>query len=323
MYILTGGAGFIGSVMLQKLNQEGISNVLVVDNLGQSDKWKNLLGKSYLDFVHKSKFLDLLYDNKLGNSIKGIIHLGACSATTEKNADYLIDNNFHYTWRLAEWALSRQVRFIYASSAATYGDGVFGYSDDHAQTHKYRPLNMYGYSKHLFDLWAIRTGNLDRMVGLKFFNVYGPNEYHKADMRSVIHKAYYQIKQAGQVSLFKSYRPEYGDGDQVRDFIYVNDCVDIIWWLMNNPQVNGLYNLGTGKARSWNDLVRAIFSALSIEPNIKYIEMPESLRNQYQYHTEADMKKLQAAKCPIKARSIEDGVRDYVVNYLEKELQYL
>lgn len=324
MIVITGGAGFIGSAFLAKLNQQNISDVLVVDELGTTEKWKNLVGKQFNDYLHKEKFLTSLEAEQF-TKIDAIVHMGANSSTTERDVEHLMENNFHYTMRLAEWSMKHKVRFMYASSAATYGGGEFGFSDDQdAVTKQLRPLNAYGYSKQLFDLWAMQHKITDKIVGIKFFNVFGPNEYHKGDMKSLVCKAYYQIQQTGTVKLFKSYRPEYADGEQVRDFVYVKDCNKVLWWLLNTPSVNGIYNLGTGKARSWNALATAIFSALDLPPKIEYIEMPESIRGAYQYHTEATMKKLYGlAGCKIEFRSLEDSVKDYVQNYLHPELRYL
>jgi ADP-L-glycero-D-manno-heptose 6-epimerase len=254
---------------------------------------------------------------------KAIIHMGACSSTTERNADYLMDNNYHYTCRLAEWAIARGVRFIYASSAATYGDGAKGFSDENTVTETLRPINMYGYSKQLFDLWVLRNKIENKTVGIKFFNVFGPNEYHKGDMRSVVHKAFEQIRDTGKVRLFKSYKPEYADGGQMRDFVFVKDCVDIMWWLFEHPEIKGIFNLGTGQARTWNDLIYAVFSAMNIKPKIEYFDMPQDIRGQYQYFTEAKMDKLRATGCPVTFRFLEEAVKDYVVNYLQKPDPFL
>jgi ADP-L-glycero-D-manno-heptose 6-epimerase len=244
--------------------------------------------------------------------------MGACSATTERDADFLWQNNYEYTRSLAQWAVKHGVRFIYASSAATYGDGSQGFSDDHDKIASLRPINMYGYSKQVFDLWVLKNSLEDKVAGIKFFNVFGPNEYHKEDMTSVIFKAYHQIKETGKVRLFKSYKPQYPDGGQLRDFVYVKDCINAMWWLLQNPSANGIFNLGTGRARSWNDLISAVFASLKLKPNIEYISMPEGLRNQYQYFTEAKMDKLKAAGCPAAFSSLEDSVGDYIVNYLQK-----
>ena len=243
---------------------------------------------------------------------------GACSSTTEADASFLVKNNYEYTKLLAQWTIDGNIRFIYASSAATYGDGENGFDDDEEKIHELRPLNMYGYSKQMFDLWARKAGVFNKIAGLKYFNVFGPNEYHKAEMRSFILKAFEQINAAGKVRLFKSHKKDYGDGEQLRDFIYVKDAVDMTLFFMDNPQVGGLFNIGTGKARSWNDLVKATFAAMGKKPAIEYIDMPESIRNQYQYFTQAEMSKLHKAGYNRKTTSLEDAVKDYVQNYLQK-----
>jgi ADP-L-glycero-D-manno-heptose 6-epimerase len=322
MWVITGGAGFVGSVLLWKLNQEGLDDLLVVDRLETSEKWKNLRSCRFRDYLEADDFLQKLETGKLAK-IKGIVHLGACSTTTENNASLLIQNNFEYTKRVAQWTLRKKVRFVYASSAATYGDGRFGYSTDDATTQKLLPLNMYGYSKQLFDLWALRQGVLKRIVGIKFFNIYGPNEYHKGDMRSVVVKAFHQIQKEGKARLFRSYWPDFKDGEQKRDFLYAKDAVDVIYEFMTKKSYGGLYNVGSGQARTWNDLVRAIFAALGKSPRIDYVEMPEDLRSRYQYHTEADMSWRAKLKNGKPFRSLEDGVRDYVQNYLATEDPYL
>ena len=240
-----------------------------------------------------------------------IFHLGACSSTTERDADYLLENNYRYTRLLCEWSLQHGVRFIYASSAATYGDGSNGYSDT-TPLKELRPLNMYGFSKHMLDLWAQKHAYFDRIVGLKYFNVYGPYESHKGDMRSMVHKAYGQILQTGKVRLFKSYRPEYADGEQMRDFIYVKDAVAVTLHFLEHRQAGGLFNCGTGQARSWKDLMSAVFTAMKLVPQIEFIEMPEILRGKYQYFTQADMAKLRAAGYTAPFTSLEDAVREYV-----------
>ena len=323
MYILTGGAGFIGSSFLSALNAQGRSDVLVVDNLSSSEKWKNLQGKEFLDYLHKSEFLRRVEANRLPEKITAIIHLGACSSTTETNAEYMMENNFRYTKTLAEWALAKNIRFIYASSAATYGDGELGFSDEDQKAQSLRALNVYGYSKHLFDLWALKTKAVEKIVGIKFFNVYGPNEYHKGDMMSVICKAYQQISSVGKIKLFKSYRSDFKDGEQQRDFIYVKDCNDVISWFLDSPTVSGIFNLGTGKARSWNALAESVFTALGKKKNIEYIEMNEELKSRYQYFTEARMEKLRAAGYTKPFTTLEAGVADYVKNYLNTKNQYL
>lgn len=316
-FIVTGGAGFIGSNIIAALNQRGDDNILVVDDLGTDEKWKNLVGLRYDDYVDHRTFRKALIDHKFGQ-VSAIFHMGACSATTETNAAYLADNNYQFTRELCEWSLGNGTRFIYASSGATYGDGSLGYSDADDHTPKLRPLNMYGYSKHMFDLWALQNKLLGKIVGLKFFNVYGPREDHKGDMRSVVHKAYGQILATGAVKLFKSHRPDYKDGEQVRDFVYVRDAVNVCLYFDRNREVSGLFNVGTGTCRTWLDLARAVFAAMGKSPNIEFIEMPESLRDKYQYHTEAATGKLRAAGYDAPFTSLEDGVRDYVQSYLAK-----
>ncbi|MGL1861026.1 MAG: ADP-glyceromanno-heptose 6-epimerase [Pseudodesulfovibrio sp.] len=323
MYIVTGGAGFIGSAMVWKLNQMGIDDILVVDNLSTSEKWNNLVGLRYSDYLHRDQFYKLILEGDDPFETDAVIHMGACSSTTELDADFLMENNYRYTLYTCRHCLNHGARFINASSAATYGDGEYGFDDDEAGIEKLRPLNMYGYSKQLFDLWAKENELLDRIVSLKFFNVYGPNEFHKDDMRSVICKAYKQISETGQLKLFKSYRDEYAHGGQKRDFVYIKDVVNIMGWLLENPDVGGIYNVGTGTSRTWNDLGNAVFSAMDREPNIDYIEMPESIRDKYQYYTEAKMDKLIAAGCDVKLTSLEDGAADYVKNYLAQDNSYL
>jgi ADP-L-glycero-D-manno-heptose 6-epimerase len=322
MIIVTGGAGFIGSALITALNKRQITDILVVDELGTDQKWKNLRNLSFADYVEKDDFLEMVIEDKLDSSIDAVFHLGACSDTTETNASYLIKNNYEYSKLLAQWATADNIRFIYASSAATYGDGSAGFSDDQEKIEILSPLNMYGYSKHLFDLWARRTGLLKKIVGLKYFNVFGPNEYHKADMRSFCIKAFEQITSTGKVRLFKSYKPEYADGEQLRDFIYVKDAVDMTLFFYDEPQLSGLFNIGTGKARTWNDLVKAVFAAMGKEPNIEYIEMPESIRNQYQYFTEADITNLRKAGYDKQITTLEDAIKDYVQSYLQTD-EYL
>ncbi|MBM4272166.1 MAG: ADP-glyceromanno-heptose 6-epimerase [Deltaproteobacteria bacterium] len=323
MIIVTGGAGFIGSAFVWKLNSEGVHDIVIVDELGQSDKWKNLVNRRYVEYIHKDIFLRMIRTEQVPFKPQTIVHMGACSSTTERNADYLIDNNYHYTCRLAEWAIPNNIRFIYAGSAATYGDGSQGFSDEDSVTSGLRPINMYGYSKQLFDLWVLRNKVESKLVGLKFFNVFGPNEYHKEDMTSVVFKAFRQVRETDRVRLFKSCRAEYGDGEQMRDFVYIKDCVEIMWWLMEHPEVNGIFNLGTGRARKWNDLVNAVFSAMERKPRIEYFDMPPEVHDQYQYFTEAKMDKLRATGCPVAFRPLEEAIHDYVVNHLQHTDPYL
>jgi len=316
MIVVTGGAGFIGSAIVWKLNQLGQSKIIIVDDLGTDDKWKNLVPLKFEDFIHKDDFIEMIIDEDIPFDISAIIHMGANSSTTEKDADHLFTNNYQYTKELAAYCLEKNIRFIYASSAATYGDGSLGFEDDESKLETLRPLNMYGYSKQLFDLWAKRNNAFDKIVGLKYFNVYGPNEYHKEDMRSVVHKAFEQIRDSGKVKLFKSLNEKYRDGEQLRDFIYVKDAVDMTLFFLDKPDINGLFNIGTGKSRTWNDLVSAIFKALNKEINIEYIGLPEHLREKYQYFTEANMNKIKKAGFNSSITSLEDGVADYVKNYL-------
>jgi len=322
MIVVTGGAGFIGSAMIAKLNELGVSDILVVDELGTSTKWKNLLGKRFSDYLHKDHFLDAFISERLPK-IEAIVHMGANSSTTERDVEHLMENNYRYTRVLAELSVKRKIRFLYASSGATYGDGSLGFKDDDATTLAVRPLNAYGYSKQILDLWLLQNRLDQKVAGIKFFNVFGPNEYHKGEMKSLVCKAYDQIQEIGKIRLFKSHRPDYKHGEQVRDFVYIKDCTDVLWWLLNAPKVNGIFNLGTGTARSWNDLARAIFAALGLPPNIEYIDMPEELRGAYQYRTEADTTKLRTAGCPVSFRPLEESVRDYVQNYLHPSLRHL
>jgi ADP-L-glycero-D-manno-heptose 6-epimerase len=317
MIIVTGGAGFIGSAIVWRLNELGEENILIVDELGSDEKWKNLVGLNFKDFANKYDFLDNIIDDGLtGYEAKAIIHMGANSSTTEKDADFLLTNNYEYTKALAEYSLKNKVRFIYASSAATYGDGTLGFYDDLKKSDRLRPLNMYGYSKHLFDLWAMKQSAFDEIVGLKYFNVYGPNEYHKADMRSVVHKAFEQVRDTGKVMLFKSLNKDYKDGEQMRDFIYVKDAVNMTLHFLEHPGKNGLFNIGSGKARTWNDLVTALFNAMNKPVNVEYIDLPDHLADKYQYFTEANTDKLKKAGYNAPVSSLEEGINDYVKNYL-------
>ncbi|MDD2941981.1 MAG: ADP-glyceromanno-heptose 6-epimerase [bacterium] len=323
MIIVTGGAGFIGSMLLGELNEQGYSDILVVDHLGENEKWKNLRGRHFYDYLNKDEFLSLIYhepDSYKGR-IEAVFHLGACTSTTEKNADYLMGNNYSYSIGLAEWTMDQGIPFIYASSAATYGDGAHGFSDSNDSFNKLLPLNMYGFSKHLFDLWVrgkLLLPDHSPIAGFKFFNVFGPNEYHKEDMASVVYKAWNQINDSGSLSLFKSARQDYGDGEQKRDFVYVKDVCRVLIWAWKNKIKSDIYNLGSGKARSWNELAASVFSAMGKEQKIKYIDMPENLKGKYQYFTEADISKLRKAGYTEEFTSLEDAVTDYVKNYLQQ-----
>ena len=316
--LVTGGAGFIGSALVWALNRRGLTNIVITDILGQDEKWKNLVPLKYADYVEAGAFRERLKSQSGAfGKFSAVFHLGACSATTEKNASYLIDNNFAYTKELAAWSLAQQARFIYASSAATYGDGAQGMDDKSSDLAALRPLNMYGYSKHLFDLYAQGEGILNSIVGVKYFNVYGPNEDHKADMRSLVNKAYQQILETDKVRLFKSYKPEFKDGEQMRDFLYVKDAVEMtIHFAETATTAGGLYNLGSGEANTWVTLSRAIFAALGREPQIEFIEMPEILRGKYQYYTKADISKLRGTGYTKPLTSLPEAVRDYVQGYM-------
>lgn len=321
MIVVTGGAGFIGSCVVSKLNHLGRNDIIVVDALGEDDKWKNLRALDFHDYLDRDTLLPYLRNAR---QVEAVVHMGACSATTERDSHFLMENNYRYTLDLATHCLEHGIRFIYASSAATYGDGEMGYADDPERLQELKPLNMYGYSKHLFDLKARREGWLKEIVGLKFFNVYGPNEYHKDNMVSVVYRAFHQIKETGSVKLFKSHRPDYENGGQMRDFIYVDDVVRVITALLDEPNVNGIFNLGTGKARTFSDLAEAVFAAMGLPPKIEYIDMPEHLRDRYQYFTQAETARLQSHGGALGKPfiSLEDGVADYVKNYLEKDEFY-
>ncbi len=316
MVIVTGGAGFIGSALVAGLNARGCDEVLIVDVLGEDEKWKNLRGLRFMDYIEADEFFDMLTAGRMDWPVEAIFHLGACSSTTETDASYLVRNNYNTSKVLAGFAVDEGIRFVYASSAATYGDGAQGFVDDETRLDDLRPLNMYGYSKHLFDLWARRSGLLEHVVGLKYFNVFGPNEYHKGPMRSFVLKAYEQIRDRGRVGLFKSYRPDYGDGEQRRDFLYVKDAVAMTLFFLDRPDLMGLYNIGTGRARSWNDLIAAVFTAMDRPAAIDYIDMPEDIRDQYQYFTEADVTKLRDAGYDEPTTGLEEAVADYIGGYL-------
>ncbi|HEX4166142.1 MAG TPA: ADP-glyceromanno-heptose 6-epimerase [Bryobacteraceae bacterium] len=310
--LVTGGAGFIGSAIVWELNCRGIRNILISDFLGKDEKWKNLAPLQFADYCEADDLLEHLA--QLGD-LSSIFHLGACSSTTEADAAYLIRNNFEYSKRMATFALSRKIRFVYASSAATYGEAAAEVPES-VDLSTLRPLNMYGYSKHLFDTWAERSGTLELLTGLKYFNVFGPNEYHKGEMRSVVHKAYGQIQASGSARLFKSYRPEYPDGGQCRDFLYVKDAVAATLFLAEHVDGGGLFNLGSGQPNTWSTLVTAIFNALGREPQIEFVDMPDYLRPKYQYFTRAKIDKLRQYGFKQPFTPLADAVTDYVKNYL-------
>jgi ADP-L-glycero-D-manno-heptose 6-epimerase len=316
MIVVTGGAGFIGSAIVEALNARGMSDIVIVDDVDHPEKEKNLAAVKYADLKGKDDFLNAIRTGSPTPGARAIIHMGACSSTTETDREFLRENNFEYTRHLAEFSLQQGVRFIYASSAATYGDGSQGYLDDETQLTPLRPLNLYGDSKQKFDLWARDKGAFETIVGLKYFNVYGPNEYHKGDMQSLVRKGYYQIQETGKMRLFKSYKPDYADGGQERDFLYIKDAVAMTLFFLDHPTIGGLFNIGSGKARNWNALAHALFSAMDRPPNIEYIEMPASIRDQYQYHTQAKMGKIRNVGYDAPSTSLEDGIKDYVRNYL-------
>jgi ADP-L-glycero-D-manno-heptose 6-epimerase len=313
--LVTGGAGFIGSALVWALNRRGCEDIVVCDRLGTDEKWRNLTPLRFAEFVEADDLRLRLQSGALKN-FDLILHMGACSSTTERDAGFLFRNNFEFTKDLAEWALAKSVRFVYASSAATYGDGSAGMEDDDSQLDKLRPLNMYGYSKYLFDLHASRAGFLKKIVGLKYFNVFGPNEDHKADMRSLVHKSFAQVQNENVIRLFKSYRKDFKDGEQKRDFLYVKDAVAMTLHLAATKKVGGLFNIGSGEARTWIDLANSVFAALGKKPKIEFIEMPEIIRDKYQYFTQADISRLRATDYKEKITSLEGAVKDYVQNYL-------
>ncbi|MBL6988570.1 MAG: ADP-glyceromanno-heptose 6-epimerase [Bacteriovoracaceae bacterium] len=323
MILVTGGAGFIGSVLVQQLNNAGRDDIIVVDRLKDTTKWLNLRSKKYEQYIHSE---DFFHNTSLISRISLILHMGACSSTSEADMDYLMKNNVEYSKRLFEIATVQKIPIIYASSAATYGDGSLGFSDDHQMVTKFLPINRYGYSKQLFDEWVLKQKRYPPFwCGLKFFNVYGPCEYHKGDMRSVVFKAFEQIEENGSVKLFKSYRDEYEDGKQLRDFIYVLDIAKAIMMIIDQKMISphsGIYNMGTGEARSFNDLVSATFKAQDIPPKIEYIDMPCEMRSRYQYFTQAKMDKFLNLFPDFEFTNLEVGITDYVQNYLMNENRY-
>ncbi|HLE10709.1 MAG: ADP-glyceromanno-heptose 6-epimerase [Bdellovibrionales bacterium RIFOXYD12_FULL_39_22] len=321
--LITGGAGFIGSVLAHELSSSGRNHLIIVDRLHSTDKWRNLRGMGAIDYIHADELFDKAHERLL-SSVKFIFHMGACSSTTEMDVDYLMRNNVDYSKRLFSWATQRNVPIIYASSAATYGDGELGYDDNQSALGNLLPLNPYGFSKQLFDQWVLSQKRYPTFwIGLKFFNVYGPNEYHKGSMRSMVHKAFEQIQSGQEVRLFRSHKEGFADGEQLRDFIYVKDVVRAMVELMTQKRRgksnhSGIYNLGTGKARSFNDLVRSTFSAMDKKVKITYIDMPEEIKNQYQYFTQAEMQKFHRLLPKFKFSTLEAGVTDYVRNYLSR-----
>jgi ADP-L-glycero-D-manno-heptose 6-epimerase len=315
--IITGAAGMIGSGVVRCLNDRGFFRLLLVDDFKETDKWKNLVGKQFSDFISRRQIFDYLQGKE--GEIDAVIHLGACSDTEEKNGDYLMENNFRFSVKLAEWALSYNKRFIYASSAATYGDGALGFSDDEDALDSLRPLNMYGFSKHLVDLWLRREGGLKKAVGLKYFNVFGPNEYHKGRMASMVLKMTRKAKDHGIIHLYKSTEPhKFKDGEQCRDFIYIKDAVRMTCDFLKPEHRNtaGLFNIGRGETARWNDLAYALFEALHQTPHIEYIDMSIDLAKQYQNYTCADMRKFNRYFPHHLPAPIKESVREYVQEYL-------
>lgn len=319
MIVVTGAAGFIGSCIVAKLNEQGRRDLILVDHLeGDNDpKRANLESKKFASYADKTAFLNNVLSGRVDKNVTAIIHMGACSSTILQDEAYFRENNFQYSCHMAQWAFKIKARFIYASSAATYGDAGDQYHDDDETIRKCRPLNLYGESKQKFDEWILDRGWQNIMVGLKFFNVFGPNEYHKGEMRSVVAKAYERVVREGKMALFRSYRTDFADGQQMRDFVYVKDVVDVIMFFLEHPHINGIFNVGSGQARSWNDLASALFAAVGKVPDIEYIDMPDVLRGKYQYFTQANVSKLRNAGYTKPFTRLEDAIRDYE-RYLNK-----
>jgi ADP-L-glycero-D-manno-heptose 6-epimerase len=323
MILVTGAAGFIGSVIVKHLNDLGEQDIILCDHFGHEDKWKNLRDLKYSSFIQVEDLLTHPIWKKPA-PFKAIYHMGACSDTTEMNMDFLYKNNTEFTNSLLTFAADKNIPIVYASSAATYGAGEQGYFDDHNGIKDLKPLNKYGYSKQLSDEWILKQKKKPKVwFGVKFFNVFGPQEYHKGKMSSVVFQSYNQINQVGEVKLFKSHRADFKHGEQLRDFVYVKDVVRAMVELIEagkkKPTISGIYNLGTGEARSFHDLVKATFKSMGKKPKITFIDMPEELRNQYQYYTQAEMNKFKRALPKFKFMKLEDAVADYVGNHLMKE----
>jgi len=318
MIVVTGAAGFIGSCFVGKLNNKGYKDIIRVDDFSRADKEKNYNQKAFLELVNRNSFLAWIEDH--ATEVNFIIHLGARTDTTEQDRSVFNKLNLNYSKAVWEACTRHGIRLIYASSAATYGMGEAGYADDHRVVDKLKPLNPYGESKNEFDKWVLSQADMPPFwVGLKFFNVYGPNEYHKGRMASVIFHAYHQIKNTGKVRLFRSHHPDYMDGEQLRDFIFIKDVIDVLFFLMKRGENNGIYNLGTGRARTFLDLVRAVFRAMDLPEQIEYIDTPEDIRDKYQYFTEARMEKLGEAGYNEPFYSLEEGIEEYVVEFLGNE----
>jgi ADP-L-glycero-D-manno-heptose 6-epimerase len=326
MIIVTGGAGFIGSNLVAGLEEAVGGDIVVVDRLGTDDKWRNIAKRDLAAIVPPEDFFDFLNDHR--GDVEAIFHLGAISATTERDADLIVRENITLPTKLWHWCAQTRTRLIYASSAATYGDGQAGFDNDDSPggLAALRPMNAYGWSKHAFDRQAVKMAaagvHPPQWVGLKFFNVYGPNEYHKGSMKSVIAQITPKIAAGESAKLFTSHNPDYPDGGQLRDFVYVDDCVRVMLWLLDTPKVNGVFNLGTGAARSFADLARAVFSALGKQERIEFIEMPEAIRDRYQYFTQARMDRLREAGYPEQFTTLEEGVRRYVKGFLTTDDPY-
>lgn len=322
MILITGAAGFIGSVMVWKLNTRGIDSIVGVDRFHSGEKWKNLRKLRFHDWIDRGDLFEWLPENAA--TIDAVIHLGACTDTTERDVDYFAQTNFEYSKRLWRFCAEYQKPYLYASSAATYGAGERGYRDDESIVPDLKPLNPYGWSKQIFDRWALNQERRPPVwYGFKFFNVYGPNEYHKGRMMSVVYQAFCQAKQTGTIRLFKSHKDGFKDGEQKRDFVYVKDVVDVLYFFLRNEPVSGIYNVGAGSARSFNDLADSVFSALDMKPSIEYFDMPENLRKQYQYFTESPVEKLKKAGYMGKINDLKSGVMDYVKNHLDTDDPYL
>lgn len=321
MIIVTGAAGFIGSCLVSKLNQEGFNDIVIVDDFSNPEKMKNLEGKKYSQKIHRDDFIKWLKENQ--RFVQMIFHIGARTDTTEFNKEIFDKLNLNYTKDIWNVCVGFGLPLVYASSAATYGLGEFGYEDNHEVIDKLKPLNPYGDSKNDFDKWAVKQEKKPYFwVGLKFFNVYGPNEFHKGRMASVIFHAYNQIKEKGMMKLFRSHNPNYKDGEQLRDFVYVKDVVEVCYFLLHHRKDSGIYNLGSGKARTFLDLVKNTFAALNKEPNIEFVDTPIDIRDKYQYFTEANMTKLRSIGYSKPFHTLEEGVKDYVQNYLVEKKYY-
>ncbi|HRF65917.1 MAG TPA: ADP-glyceromanno-heptose 6-epimerase [Ignavibacteria bacterium] len=320
MKIITGGAGFIGSAICWNLNKQGITDIILVDENTSGSKQQNIAELKFTDYIDKDAFLKMVQKGAINYKVDSIYHMGACSSTTENNMEYLIENNVEYSKSLGKWCLSNNAKYIYASSAATYGSGENGFDDDIDTIPSLKPLNKYGLSKQMFDMWVIENKLLDKFTGLKYFNVFGPNESHKGDMRSMVNKAYDQIKQTGKLKLFRSLKPEYKDGEQLRDFIYVKDAVDMTVFFDPltgaGKSSTGIFNIGSGTASTWLDAAGAVFKALGKEMQIEWIDIPDNIKDQYQYYSKANITKLRTAGYKNDVMKLEDSIKDYVEGYL-------